>query len=365
MPRHYRGDNLFSDDQRKSALPLVLLILFIFLFGALFTYNLILNTRARLIRQSVTVANLPSGLEDFKILHISDLDGKLFGTSQENIISAIKNEKYHAVCITGDVTDKNGSPKALVRLINQLPDNIPVFFIIGDEDPTPYQLSEDGTAFVYAQYIQTIQETGAIYLDAPQMITRNNCNIWFSPEMFYSLDIESSKATAEKRATELLTEESSDMRNMHLASALYSLDRFSRLEAAQKDMTTSDIHIALTHVPLSTEGLRNLHDSYVGGQSIYVDGVTLVLSGHYNAGQWRLPGGGALYVPTTLSGLKSTGFFAKDNGLVGMQSMMGVSQYISPGLGTSNVYPFPIRHFRLFNQPAVTLLTLTTKLSSN
>jgi predicted MPP superfamily phosphohydrolase len=48
-----------------------------------------------------------------------------------------------------------------------------------------------------------------------------------------------------------------------------------------------------------------------------------------------------------------------------MQSMMGVTQHISPGLGTSSIYPFPMSMMRLFNRPAVTMITLTAKLTAN
>lgn len=363
MHSHYREDSLFAPERKRSAAPIFVLILILVLIGGCVIYNLAFNTRPTLIRQSVTINDLPGGLEGFKILHISDLDGRLFGTGQENLLSAIGKEKYHAVCITGDFTNKQGNPKALIRLLNALSPDVPVFFIAGDEDPQTISAASDGT-FTYSNYIRMLSDYGAIFLDAPQPVQRNSCTVWFSPEMFYTLDLQASKATAQKRTEELLQEEPSETRNTHLASTHYSLDRFSRMEEAMRSMTPGDIHIALSHVPLTNEGLRNLHDSYADGQSIYIDGVSLVLAGHYNAGQWRLPGSGALYVPSS-STLAHTGFFPSENGLVGVQSMMGITQYISPGLGTSRIYPFPISTCRLFNRPAVTLITLTSKLTAH
>lgn len=363
MARRYQ-DNLFSQDRRRSAGPLAFILIFATILGIIGLYNLFYNTHPTLLRQSVTINDLPGDLEGFKILHISDIKGKLFGTMQENIHDLIESENYQAVCVTGDITDKNGSPRALVRLMSGLPKGVPVFFIAGDEDPQPVVLSDDGVSYAYAPYIQSLVNAGAVYLDAPVSVSYKNSNVWFAPEMLFSLDVESSKAAAIKRQQELQEDESAQNRAYHLASVRYTLDRFARLEEAQKTMTANDIYVALTHVPLSSTAMRSLHDSYADGHSIYIDGISLVLAGHYNAGQWRIPGLGALYVPDTLS-LSSTGFLPEDHGLVGMQSMMGVTQHISPGLGTSNIYPFPMSMMRLFNRPAVTMITLTAKLTAN
>ncbi|MBR6525206.1 MAG: metallophosphoesterase [Clostridia bacterium] len=362
MSRRYH-DSLFSTARQRGVCFGFFFIIILILFALLMVYNLFLNTHPILLRQSVTVNDLPSSLEGFKILHISDLGDKQFGSMQEQLLSLIEKETYHAVCITGDITDKGGHPKALVRLLSGMKKNIPVFFIAGDEDPQPLAQNPEDDAFTLSTYIQTLQQAGAVYLDAPVAVEHNGGTVWFAPENLYTLDVESSKAAAEKRVTELLSIDRTETEQLHLQSSLYTLDRFRRLEEAQKTMDNRDIYIALTHVPLSYTAMRNLHDSYSDGQSIYIDGVSLVLAGHYNAGQWRVPSRGALYVPQTLS-LQSAGFFPDDKGLVGIQSMMGITQYISPGLNTSRIYPFPLSLGRFLNRPAITLITLTSKLTA-
>ena len=363
MAKRY-DDNLFAQDRKGRTGLLIASVVLLILLGMVFIYNLFYNTRPTLHKQSVTINDLPSSLEGFKILHISDLDGQLFGSMQEQLLSAIGSQSYQAVCVTGDITDSKGNPRALVRLMSGLKADIPVLFIAGDEDPQPVVLAEDGVSFAYAPYIRTLQDAGAVYLDAPYAVTHNGATVWFAPEMLYSLDVEASRTAALKRVEELTAEAYSDTQAFHLASARYTLDRFSRLEEAQKTMTASDIYVALTHVPLSSTAMRNLHDSYANGNSIYIDGVSLVLAGHYNAGQWRIPALGALYVPPAFS-LSRTGFFPDEHGLTGLQSMMGVTQYVSPGLGASDDYPFPLNMGRFLNRPAVTLITLTNKLTNN
>ena len=78
----------------------------------------------------------------------------------------------------------------------------------------------------------------------------------------------------------------------------------------------------------------------------------LILAGHYNGGQWRLPGIGAVYVP-------ELGWFPADDEIRGLSFPAGIPQYISPGLGSDPHYPY--QPGRLFNSPTLTLITLTRR----
>jgi predicted MPP superfamily phosphohydrolase len=54
------------------------------------------------------------------------------------------------------------------------------------------------------------------------------------------------------------------------------------------------------------------------------------------------------------------GWLPEDSHLVGLSTVQGVTQYISPGLGVSDAYAIPLR---LFNTPTVTILTLTARMT--
>ena len=58
--------------------------------------------------ERVTVPGLPASLENYRILHISDLHGLYFGAGQERLALALKNARYNAVCVTGDITGPDG-----------------------------------------------------------------------------------------------------------------------------------------------------------------------------------------------------------------------------------------------------------------
>lgn len=82
--------------------------------------------------------------------------------------------------------------------------------------------------------------------------------------------------------------------------------------------------------------------------------VSLTLSGGYCAGQWRIPGVGAVYVP-------ELGFFPEDAAITGMSYIAGMWQHISPGLGPGTEYPW-FMPMRLFNSPGATMLVFTATL---
>lgn len=358
MRRHH--DPLFESEKRRHpVLGFIFLFICALLAGTL-AFNHLNNNRVNLVRQNVTVPTLPSSLENFRILHISDLHGLFFGAEQERLAAAVSDAKYDIVCITGDVTDKNGSPDAFLKLISLFQSKVPVYFITGDEDPDPILSSPHNTDSAKADYILAAEAIGAIYLDAPQKITRGNGTIWLSPEWVYSLDAENDKAALDSRKDELEKEPDSPERNAALTAVNYQIDRLARIRAARSEVTANDIHIALTHHPLQMEALENLQEWSAGENDSYVRTVSLVLAGHYVSGQWMLPLLGPVKAPAS-AGLKNGGWFPKTNEISGLSYFLGVPQYISPGLGASAANGLPA--FRLFNTPAVTQITLTTRLT--
>ncbi len=359
----YSG-SLFTPPKKHSPLPLILLMVLILLILSISVPNLLLNTHVITESASITIPSLPSSMEGFRIVVLSDLHGAFFGPNQQFLLEEISRQKYNVICVVGDICDNNGNPRALVRLLGQLPENTTVFFIPGDEDPNPLRSEPDASVDAREDYILQLESAGAVYLDAPQRVTIGKHTVWFSPESIFTLDLPNAETTAQRRLQELYKEPFSPQNEAWIRATEYQLDRLSRIREAQRVMTADDIQVALTHVPLSETSLRELHDAYKDGQSIYISSVSLVIAGHYNAGQWRLPGGGALWVPEGFS-LRNTGFFPSDVGLTGIQTVLGITQYISSGLGASRLYPGLMGSFRLFNQPRISILTLTRKLNGN
>ena len=358
--KRYR-DPLFETEKRRHPLPGFFLLFVAIVLAASLVFNRINNSRVTLIKESVTLPDLPPSLENFRILHISDLHGLFFGAEQERLQAAIAEAKYNIVCITGDVTDQNGNADAFLKLIALFQNKTPVYFITGDEDPDPISaIPSADMESVKAPYILQAEKLGAVYLDAPQKITIGSGTIWLSPEWVYSLDAQGSQRTLDERMKELQDEPDSDEKNAAILAVSYQLDRLARIRAARSEITAADIHIALTHHPLQMEALENLQEWSATDNESYVRTVSLVLAGHYTGGQWVLPLFGPVKVPSS-AGLPNDGWFPETNKVVGLSYFLGVPQYISPGLGASAASGLP--RFRLFNTPAITQITLTTKLN--
>ena len=114
------------------------------------------------------------------------------------------------------------------------------------------------------------------------------------------------------RYQELQQEPSSAERDAALRAVEYQQDRLSRVRAARRETSESDLHIILTHHPLSEESLADLQALTRTDNDSYVRTIALVLAGHYVSGQWRIPGICPVRVPES-AGLGNNGWFPPDS----------------------------------------------------
>ena len=352
-----RNRAIFAEAKQRRlgwlAYPLLLLLV----LAVAIALNFINNGRVKVDQVSVTVTSLPKDLEKFRILHISDLHGNEFGPDQSTIATMLKTQRYQAVCITGDVCAPDGSYDAFIKLID-LFSSVPVYFIAGDEDPEAILTKPHAGDSVKADYIVEAEAHGAIYLDHPEKIEVGKSVIWFMPESIYGLDLPSSRLAYQTRWNTLVSENPTMTPEVEaqLYAIAYRLQVLDDTEESLKSIQDGDVQIALTHHPLSDETIITLQQWSGMEQDQFFRSVSLVLAGHYNAGQIRLPLIGALRAPQSLGG----SWFPRDSQLTGLSTVQGITQYISPGLGVSDIYPI---RFRMFNTPTVTVLTLTSVLS--
>ena len=360
MRRQY-ADPIFAREKvrRVRRWPVVTALMLIIVITGLALVNGFINRQVQLIRQSVTIPSLSGDLEGFRILHISDLHGAVFAHGQEGIEKALLSVRYNAVVITGDSLPEDGNDAPLMELIALLDRTVPVFLVAGDEDPLPIQSAPHETGGVKASYIERAESFGAVYLDAPYPITVGRSVLWLCPAYVYDTDIANARRSMQDTRRSLLSAPEDASSAASLAAVDYYLDRIDRAEAALLQMKSGDYKICVTHAPYPDEGLAELRYNVSEGLINNARPVSLVLAGHYNNGQFLLPGLGAVRVPARLglSG-QDAWFFRKP--LSGLDTLYGISQYISPGLGAAQIYaPFSVR---FLNPPAITLITLTSKL---
>lgn len=322
----------------------------------LFTLNFVNNHQVELVSMRLTVQNLPEDLENWSILHISDLHGQEIGDGQSAIARAISGKNYSCVVFTGDMVGVDGNVQPFLDLLAVLPQDVPKFLIAGDSDPALIDTKAHASLSVFADWVQRAQDAGVTVLDEPLSITRGKSTIWFVPEYLYSLDLDSMETAYQSQLDDL---------NQHLTSltpdqaaqkraAEYQLEKIGRLREIKQNMTTTkDIQIAVTHTPLTADYMTTMMNWQGKDEPFALRHASLILAGHYCGGQWRIPGVGAVYVP-------EMGWWPADQQTVGLDYLSGIPQYISPGLGASDYYAW--QPGRLFNAPTVTLIYLTNRI---
>lgn len=355
-----KNDYLFIPQRRRSHVGtwLLILLLLIALIAAVLVINHTTNKTVVLSTEKVHLMGLDKNYEGFTVLFISDLEASELGNDAAQWKEKLKAKTYHAVVLGGDMVGPEGNDEPLISLIHTLttirPD-APIFFIAGDDDPEPIPSKARGTPKVRASWIENAEAAGGIYLDAPMSVAFGKKTIWFSPQYLYEVDVDGmlgslakQRETMEEMGTQYDAEGGAAYRALN-----YRIDVYQRTSMALKNMQQGDLQIAVNHVPLDASYVRESLEWADTSKTYNFRNISLLLSGHYCGGQWRLPGGSkALYVP-------ELGWFQDASKLAGMQRINSLNQYISPGLGSSHFYP---QKGRLFNQPTATLISYTAKL---
>jgi predicted MPP superfamily phosphohydrolase len=319
--------------------------------------NFSMNRKIGLETVKVPVMALDRTFENFTVLQISDLHAAAVGKDADAWRSLLYGKSFSAAVLTGDMVGTSGDAEPLLALIatlRQINSSAAIYFVAGDDDPEPVMADYRGTPEVIAPWVKAAQDAGAVYLDAPQSLQVGKRTVWFTPEYVYSMDPAGMAAslTRQKEEMESLGKQYEAGGGASYRALCYRLDTMNRCVAAIKEMTMSDLQIAVAHVPLAADYVRTAVEW--ADQSVVFNfrNVSLMMAGHYVAGQWRLPGIGPIYVP-------ELGWFPGDENVVGMQRINSINQYINAGVGASNFYPMP---GRLFNTPSVALLSLTAKI---
>lgn len=318
------------------------------------------NGRISTVTRTLSIPGLPSDLEGYTIVQLSDLNGARFGDRQEKLVKAVSAVDYDAICMTGDMVGAGGDAQPLYELIDGLSTTKPILFITGDGDPAPIRAEPDANGSMYAEYIEQLRARGAIYLDSPHLIEVGNANIWFSSALHLNVNTEDYLSQAQALYDAAFASGAA-------GAEAYRLSCAQQLDKAAQTMQSTDLHIALSHVPLSDEFVRSMQyaegamsadSEYDSRSGQYLRLIDLALCGHYVGGQWRMPFVGALYVPDER--LPRGGWLPEQSQVSGLRRSNSVYIYTSAGLGASCAYDLP--PFRLFNTPEMVVIKLTAQL---
>jgi predicted MPP superfamily phosphohydrolase len=314
-----------SQENRAVVIGLLALLLISIL------YNVYDNQRIVLRQETVYLENLPPAFDGFKILQLSDLHGKSFGPGQANLIAKVNAVGYDMIAFTGDMETPSLSFSPLIALIDGIAHKENLFYVNGNRD-----LAYSSITGIKTEIGKILEAHGCILLTKPHPMVRDGQTLWLANALhrhYRGYDVHEGLP-----------------RNGFRTDDLYRAyqDHFTELETISAQIKDKrDINIALMHIPFTK---NELEKQII--QADYLD-YDLILAGHYHGGQFRIPGYGAFAVPVdSFSGRR---FFPKQKYVSGLAGYDGIQQYVSRGLGASNI------PFRLFNSPEINLLILKAK----
>lgn len=322
------------------------------------------NSNISVQQETVTVVGLPSDLENYRILVISDLNGRRFGDKQSALLRTINNQSYSAVFFLGDMVGKSGDPEPFYELLEGIPSSKRVYFICGDSDPGPFvdrprNITGTLSQIVLEDWILGAIERGATYVDSPVCLTVGTSNIWITPSTLMNFeageltDIWKEQTEAEEDG--VIAGLDADYQTLPMTSYRYRIAQsfYDSLPSMKED----DFYLTLTHQPPS-DSFIYASASHSESTGKYLDEPELILAGHYCGGVWRLPLLGAFYAPDNM--MARNGWFPAQEDVKGLSTVGETQIYITGGLSINSATP--IMAFRLFNQPEISILTLTATL---
>lgn len=258
--------------------------------------------------ETLIYKNLPKSLEDYKILQLSDLHSKEFGTNNEKLINSIKEINPDLILVTGDMftvsdisIDMNEEDLVPYQLLSKLATNYKIVYVSGNH--------EEGKDIIY---------NGDDYRTRDR--SKNNAY------NRYRSKLESLGVTFV---------ENSSLQNYNDFINIYGVyfDSMEKNEYYQSiDLDKTKFNIMLCHDPKYFDTFANM-------------GFDLVLSGHVHGGIIRIPLVGGLFSPDRT-------FFPKyDKGIYKINNSY---MNVSTGLGDSILK-------RVFNPPEINVIILKNK----
>lgn len=320
------------------------------------------NTNIQVENVTVSIVGLSSDLEGYTICLLSDLHGREFGTNQATLLRAINGETYDLMVLAGDMVGKKGDAQPLYALLDGLTGNKPVYFVAGDSDPGPLREKPNVVVgpleeFVLEDWVLGAIERGAIYLDSPESLKVEDSVIWLTPESMLNVESSSTVSTLNQQVytetNEVLQEQQAAYDALPFTS--YYQQNMLALQTSIAEMESQDLHISIGHIPPCSAPRTS------DGSDGYLPTVDLILAGHYCGGVWKLPLLGAVYIPSVEA--SRHGWFPAQGEAEGLRLLGSASLYVTGGLGVTDQVYLP--DFRLNNQPKVTLLHLTAKLTDD
>lgn len=301
------------------------------------------NYRIVVVSQDVEINALPSELEGFTILQISDLHEREFGKNQKRILKKINGIDYDMLTFTGDILNEPESTnyESFYTLLDGIENRDHILYVQGNADPPNYDITD---TLEKSDFIKGMEERGAKLLESFETIFVQD-----TPIHFVNLEMAIIKNPEE------IGRVNGAVQAFHVGNPKYQAYQgklWSEM-VVKGILDTTDITISLNHYPVP-----DLRFDYIEKDpNTTMRDFDLIIAGHYHGGQIRLPFLGALFIPDPW--YEPNSLFPPQDRVKGLWEYNGIKQYVSAGLGSSEAIPF--LKFRMFNTPEINVITLKSE----
>lgn len=285
----------------KRKIMLIIVILLI-LIAALRLY--IDNNVLEVSYYKVKSDKIPASFKGFKILQLSDLHSKSFGSNNKKLIRKINRENPDIVVMTGDmVSERDSDFEVFINLAEQIGKRYDTYYIVGNHE----QNLDD---VLRKALIDKLINIGIRVLDNEKVtITRgkdsiNIYGLWFNLRYY------------------------KDVNNEYTRDIYFGA---GQIQSILGNLDTGSYNILLAHNPLYADTYSNW-------------GADLILSGHIHGGMIRIPFAGGLLSPEIK-------LFPEYD--AGKYQVNGKTLIVNRGLSRGEF------GFRVFNRPEISVITLS------
>lgn len=258
---------------------------------------------------TVTSSKLPSSFHNYKIVHLSDLHGRSFGSGFTQLITPIQQLSPNVIVITGDLITAGGNLcEDYLELLNKLTQIAPTYYVYGNHEV--YMAASK----YFSYFMSGLGESPAQSLNQTHVtLTSSKGESITLVGLQDPVDVNTPINTPTNLETQYLN---------------------TSLEEITPYLTSQTFNLLLSHRPEYFSQYSQLP-------------IDLILTGHAHGGIMQLPFVGGLYAP-------NQGFFPSYTS--GQHAINNTTMIINRGLGNSS---FPIR---IFNSPEIGIITLKKQL---
>ena len=110
-------------------------------------------------------ARLPAGFDGCRVVQLSDLHGKQFGTDNGRLLAAVRACRPDYIVLTGDLADERSGTDFAPALLRALTDIAPTYYVSGNHE---------WAARLFPAFCDVLRDAGVVYLSNTYTVLHRN-----------------------------------------------------------------------------------------------------------------------------------------------------------------------------------------------